>query len=79
VLNPPVIAVPAGLPVQLTVISKLSTPQDVVLESKPAHRLKVPANGRASVLLRKLPKKTYKLLVGGHPSGSLSIGVKVGP
>jgi hypothetical protein len=78
-LTPPVIAVPAGLPVQLTVISKLPTAQEIVLESKPPYRLKVPANGKASTLLGKLPKQTYKVLVGGHPKGSLSIGVQVGP
>jgi hypothetical protein len=78
-LNPPVIAVPKGLPVQLTVVSKDSHGHTVVLHSKPPHQLKVPANGQASVLIPHLPKATYKVFVDGVPKGSLSIGVQVGP
>lgn len=78
-LNPPVIAVPAGLPVQLTVVSQSASPQVVVLATKPARTIKVPAHGKASVLLKRVPKGTYKVEIGGEPKGSLSIGVQVGP
>jgi hypothetical protein len=74
-----VIAVPKGLPVELTVASLDGQAHTVVLETEPRHMLKVPANGKASVLLPRLKKATYKVVVDGTVRGSLSIGVQVGP
>jgi hypothetical protein len=78
-LNPPVIAVPASLPVQLTVVSKDGHAHHVVLQSAVPRALSVPANGKGSVLLTGLHKGDYKVVVDGKVKGSLSIGVQVGP
>jgi hypothetical protein len=78
-LNPPVIAVPSSLPIELTVVSADGHAHHVVLQTSKPHALSVPANGKASVLLTGLKKGDYKLLVDGAVRGSLSIGVQVGP
>jgi hypothetical protein len=78
-LSPPVIAVPASLPIQLTVVSADGHAHHVVLQTSKPHALSVPANGKASVLLVGLKKGDYKLVVDGAVKGSLSIGVQVGP
>jgi hypothetical protein len=75
-LMPPTIGAPAGVTVELTVLSHDSKADQVVVAG---HRLSVPAGGSASALLSRLQKRTYTVAVDGLPRGSLVIGVAPGP
>lgn len=78
-LDPPTISVPAGFPVELTVVSGDGKAHRVVVRTPVAQTLKVPAHGRASVRLTKLRPGGYTLEVDGAARGTLEIGGQPGP
>jgi hypothetical protein len=78
-LRPPTISVPAAVPVELTVVSGDGHAHTAVLRSPAPRTLKVPAGGRASVLITGLRPGTYTLELDGANRGSLVIGAHPGP
>jgi hypothetical protein len=78
-LSPSTVYAPAGIPVELTVISGDGRRHRVVVRTPAAHVLPVPANGRVSVLLRGLKAGRYVLLVDGVARGALQVGGAPGP
>ena len=78
-LVPSTISVPAAVPAQLTVVSRDGRAHTVVLRSPVSHTLKVPAGGRASVLITGLRPGTYPLELDGTARGALTIGAQPGP
>jgi hypothetical protein len=75
-LSPPTVSAPAGVAVQLTVLSRDGKAHQVAVAS---HRLSVPAGGSASAVLSGLGKGNYPLSVDGVKRGTLVIGVAPGP
>jgi hypothetical protein len=75
-MNPPQIAVPAGLPVELTVAGAGHEAHRVVAAG---HSLSVPPGGRASVRITGLKKGHYVIQVDGRSAGLLVIGAQPGP
>lgn len=78
-LTPPVITVPAALPIEVTVTSGDGNPHRVELGTPAPHSFSVPAGGKGSVLVSKLHKGTYPVDVDGSPKGSLLVGAAPGP
>jgi hypothetical protein len=70
---------PAQIPVELTLISSDGHKHRVVVRTPAVHVLKVPAHGRASVLLGGLRAGRYVLRVDGVARGALQVGGAPGP
>lgn len=74
-LRPPVIGVTSRVPILLTLISEDGRAHSATLAVRPAVRLRVPAHGRASVLVPAPPRGSYRLSVdSGRLRGSLVVG-----
>lgn len=78
-MSPPVITVPAGIPIQLTIISGDGRRHLAVLAAPTERTLRIPAHGRASVLMSGLHAGHYTLDVDGTARGTLAIGGAPGP
>jgi hypothetical protein len=78
-LSPRTVAAPAGIAVQLTLISSDGRAHMVVVATAKPVTLHVPAGGQASTLLKQLSPATYRLEVDGKQRGSLIIGAAPGP
>jgi hypothetical protein len=78
-LVPSSIGVPTAVPVDLTVVSRDGRAHTVVLRSPAPHTLKVPAGGRASVLVTGLRAGRYTVELDGSSRGVLVIGAQPGP
>lgn len=78
-LSPPAVTAPAGVPIELTVISGNGKAHDVVLKTPHRHTLIVPAGGRASTAIASLTAGQYSLQVDGATKGTLVIGGQPGP
>jgi hypothetical protein len=78
-VNPTTISAPAGVTIELTVVSGDGHAHQVVLRTKPARALAVPAAGRASAQLTGLPKGRYELEVDGAAAGAVVVGAQPGP
>ncbi len=73
---PSIIGGPAGVTVDLTLISADGKAHTVKIAG---HALSVPAGGRATVSLSGLAKSSYELMVDGAPHATLVIGAQPGP
>jgi hypothetical protein len=78
-LRPPLVAAPAFLAVQVTVVSSDGKGHKALLMTPTPHSLSVPANGRASVLVPGLRAGEYRLEIDGATRGGLIIGGEPGP
>jgi hypothetical protein len=79
-VNPPIVAGPSKVTVALTFVSADHKPHRVLVRTAPPHVLRVPAAGRASVLLAGLPDGSYVLEIdGGAATATLQIGASPGP
>jgi hypothetical protein len=78
-LSPPTVYSPAGVPIELTMISGDGHRHRVVVRTRAAHVLVVPAHGRSSVLLGGLKSGRYVLRVDGVARGALEVGGAPGP
>jgi hypothetical protein len=78
-LVPPVISAPAFLAVQASFISHDGTALTVLIKAPKPRTLKVPAGGKASVLIPGLRAGRYPILLDGKRAGALSIGGEPGP
>ncbi len=78
--TPPSVAAPSSTPIALTVISRDGKAHDIVVRSAPARSLRVPAGGRASLLLTGLRDGTYTVTAdGGAGEAALVVGAEPGP
>ncbi len=75
-VSPPTVSVPAAVPVEVTVVSRDGRAHTAMLKG---HSLKVPAGGRASVLISGLAPGIYPLALDGTNRGALVIGGQPGP
>jgi hypothetical protein len=75
-LSPPSVTAPAGVTVDLTVISGDGKSHRV---SHAGETLTIPARGRASAALVGLQRGRYVLSVDGAPRGFLIVGGQAGP
>jgi hypothetical protein len=73
---PSTISVPAAIPVELTVLSRDGRAHTATLKG---HTLRIPAGGRASVLISGLNAARYPLTIDGRDRGTLVIGTQPGP
>jgi hypothetical protein len=78
-LSPPTVSAPTGFSIELTLISGDGKAHAVVLRTPKPVALKVPAAGRASVLLKSVVAGTYPLYVDGTQRGGLTVGSAPGP
>ena len=78
-LEPPSVSVPAMFAVALTAISGDGHAHIVLVRTPRSYSLRVPAQGRASVLIPGLHTGQYVIDVDGAPRGALSIGGQPGP
>jgi hypothetical protein len=78
-LEPPSVSVPAMFAVSLTAISGDGHAHIVLVRTPRGYSLRVPAHGRASVLIPGLHVGQYVIDVDGAPRGALSIGGQPGP
>lgn len=80
-LEPRSVSVPAFLAVQVTIVSGDSQPHVYDIETPTAHRLTVPAGGRAGVRIPGLKAGRYRIapLMGGGPGATLVVGGEPGP
>lgn len=78
-LSPLSVTAPAGVPIELTVISGDGKPHQVVLKAPHPQTLGVPAGGRASTAVTRLPAGQHPIEVDGATKGSLVIGGQPGP
>lgn len=78
-LAPPSVSAPAGVPVELTVVSGDGKAHQVVLKAPARRTLSVPAGGRAQAVLTGLAKGQYPLQVDGAMKGTVIIGGQPGP
>jgi hypothetical protein len=78
-LSPPQIAVPALIAIQFTVVSGDGRAHKVVLKTPSPHALNVPANGRASVLIKGMKAGQFVVAVDGAAKGVLVTGAEPGP
>jgi hypothetical protein len=78
-LEPPSVSVPALFAVALTAISGDGHAHIVLLRTPRSYSLRVPARGRASILIPGLHAGQYVIDVDGAPRGALSIGGQPGP
>jgi hypothetical protein len=78
-LTPATISAPAGVTVDLTVVSRSSRAHRVVIEASPRRALTVPAAGRASVTIEGLKNGRYPVDLDGVARGALTMGAAPGP
>ncbi len=78
-LSPPSVTAPAGVPIELTVISGDGNGHQIVLKAPHRRTLSVPASGRASIAVTGLAAGRYPLEVDGAAKGTLVIGGQPGP
>ena len=78
-VRPPVVTVPAHLPIGLTVVSGDGRSHVAVLLAPAARQLAVAPHGSASQRLAGLPNGRYPLLLDGRRAGELEVGGEVGP
>jgi hypothetical protein len=78
-LEPSAVSAPAGVTIQLTVVSGDGHAHQVVLRVTPPRALAVPAGGRASARLAGLSQGRYELEVDGARAGALVVGAAPGP
>lgn len=78
-VSPQTVAVPSGVAVDLTVVSRDGKPHRVLVRTAPAHALQLPAGGRVSLLLTGLPDGSYVLLVDSRTTAILQVGAQPGP
>ncbi len=78
-LTPPSIAVPASVAIEVTVSSTDGRAHSVLIKTPTKHSLKVPAGGRASILIPGQRKGKYQVEVDSAVRGMLITGVAPGP
>lgn len=79
-VSPATVSAPAFLAVEVTVISADGQPHTVIVQLPGSRRiLRVPAHGRASVLLPGLKAGDYNVEIDGKPRAKLIIGGEPGP
>ncbi|MEA2390932.1 MAG: hypothetical protein QOK31_1041 [Solirubrobacteraceae bacterium] len=70
---------PAGLAVEVTIVSGEAAPRRITLGTKPPRVLEVPAGGRVSELLHGLRRGVYRVSIAGGAYATLVIGTPPGP
>jgi hypothetical protein len=78
-LEPPSVSAPGFFAIALTVISGDGRAHSVLVHTPKPYTLRVPAHGRASVLIPGLRTGQYVIEVDGATRGALSIGAQPGP
>ncbi len=78
-LSPATVAAPAGVAIQLSVVSRDRRRHQFALRTTPPRALTVPAGGGVSILISGLKAGRYELYVDGARAGSLDVGAKPGP
>jgi hypothetical protein len=78
-VNPSTISTPAGVTIQLTLVSGDRGAHRVLLRTRPAYAFSVAAGGPASAELPGLRSGRYELDVDGAPAGALVVGAQPGP
>jgi hypothetical protein len=78
-LVPPSVSAPTSIAIALTVISGDSHAHKVLLRTARSYSLKVPAHGRASVLIPAPRAGQYEIQVDGATRGALVVGAQPGP
>jgi hypothetical protein len=79
-LQPATVSAPAGIPVELTVVSGDHRSHSATLHTSPPRTVTVAAGGSAAVLLAGLRRGRYRIDIDGHAgSGTLVIGLAPGP
>lgn len=76
-LSPPTVTAPAGVTIDLTLVSGDGKPY--LVRGPFAETLPVPPHGHGSVTLRGLHRGHYPVIVDGVPRGTLIVGGQVGP
>jgi hypothetical protein len=78
-LEPPSVSAPGLFAIALTMISGDGQAHSVLVHTPKPYSLRVPAHGRASVLIPGLRAGQYVIEVDGATRGALSIGAQPGP
>ena len=78
-LIPASVSSPAFLAISLSVASGDHRSHRILVRTRPPHSLRVPAGGRASILIAGLRPGHYLMLLDGRPRGALDVGGEPGP
>jgi hypothetical protein len=78
-LRPATVSVPPFIAIELTIVSRASTAQTVVLATRPPRKIAVASRASAKVTLKGVARGSYRLTLSGRTAGTLVVGSEPGP